>query len=106
VFGVFGRWFEVAGGVPLQPAEEEGKSLFELGDGQWNIPELRELLEEILREGAPFEDYLVEHRFPNIGHKRMLLNASLLEEDENAEGRILLAIEDVTEKNLSERRNQ
>jgi two-component system CheB/CheR fusion protein len=81
----------------VQPEETEGQSLFELGNGQWNIPELRNLLMEILEHHRAFEDYRVEHRFPKIGFKKMLLNGRHLQEPDPAANRILLAIEDVTE---------
>ena len=79
------------------PAETEGQSLFKLGNCQWDIPELRKLLEEIIEQEKTFQDYRVEHRFPQVGFKRMLLNARLLHEGDKKEARILLAIEDRTE---------
>jgi two-component system, chemotaxis family, CheB/CheR fusion protein len=75
----------------------EKNTLFELGNRQWDIPELRLLLDEIIEKHKPFQDYLVEHRLPEIGFKRMLLNARLLQDEDGNEHRILLAIEDVTE---------
>ena len=81
----------------------EGASLFELGNGQWDIPELKALLERVVSEDEAFEGYLVEHRFSEIGLKRMMLNARMLREEQKEKARILLAIEDVTEKsNTSE----
>ncbi|MBI4775203.1 MAG: PAS domain-containing protein [Deltaproteobacteria bacterium] len=76
--------------------ETEGKRLFELGNRQWDIPELNKLLQEVIEHNQCFQDYLVEHRFPEIGFKRMLLNARMLRERERDQDRILLAIEDVT----------
>jgi len=70
--------------------------LYELGDGQWNIPSLRELLEKILTTNASFQDFGVEHDFPGIGHKKMLLNARRVHREGIDTGRILLAIEDTT----------
>jgi hypothetical protein len=55
--------------------ETENKFLFELGNGQWDIPELRKLLEEILPKKKVFNDFEVSHEFPKIGLKIMLLNA-------------------------------
>ncbi len=75
----------------------EKNNLFELGSRQWDIPELRKLLHEIIEQDKSFQDYLVEHRFPEIGFKRMLLNARLLRDEGGNEDRLLLAIEDVTE---------
>jgi nitrogen fixation/metabolism regulation signal transduction histidine kinase len=80
------------------PESTEGKRLFELGDGQWDIPELRKLLKEIITRRNAFDDYRVEYRFPKIGFKKMLLNARYLQEENEAENKILLAIEDVSHK--------
>jgi two-component system CheB/CheR fusion protein len=77
--------------------ETEGKSIFELGDRQWNIPRLRELLERISGVHSSFEDFEVEHTFPRVGHKIMLLNARRLRMESEGTEKILLAIEDVTE---------
>ncbi len=72
------------------------KSIFELGNGQWDIPELRQLLEKVLPEKESFEDFEMEHVFPEIGKKKMRLNARIIHEGGVAKERILLAIEDVT----------
>src|SRR5659263_535653 len=53
----------------------EKKRIYDLGNSQWDIPALRELLEKILPESTQLEDFEVAHDFPEIGHKRMLLNA-------------------------------
>ena len=87
------RFYETFG---TSPGETEGKILFELGSRQWDIPALRKLLQEAAQQGKTFEDYPVEHRFPEIGFKRMLLNGRLLREEQQEESKILLAIEDVT----------
>ena len=75
----------------------EGRRLFDLGEGQWDTPELRELLQETLEKHQAFEDFRVEHSFPDAGIRKMLLNARPLIE-ESGENRILLAIEDVTDR--------
>jgi two-component system CheB/CheR fusion protein len=80
------------------PESTEGKSLFELEDGQWDIPELRKLLKEIIAKRHVFDDYQVEHRFPKVGLKKMLLNGRYLQEEDGAGNKILLAIEDVSDK--------
>jgi len=80
------------------PQQTEGMSLFELGDGQWDIPELRSLLAQTTEEHKTFDDYRVEHRFADFGLKKMLLNARHLQEDRKDQNRVLLAIEDVTDK--------
>jgi two-component system CheB/CheR fusion protein len=77
--------------------ETEGRFLYDLGNGQWDIPELRRLLEEILPKDAEFQDYEVEHEFPDIGWKSMLLNARRIHRAGHPLKKILLAIEDVTE---------
>ena len=82
----------------VRPEDTEGVLIYDLGDRQWDIPKLRELLEKIVPENSSFEDYEVEHKFPKIGHKKMLLNArSIFRKTEGAQ-LILLAIEDVTGK--------
>jgi two-component system, chemotaxis family, CheB/CheR fusion protein len=80
----------------VQPESTEGVLLYELGNGQWNIPSLRQLLEKILSSNASFQDFAVEHNFPEIGHKKMLLNARKLHRQGVDTDRILLAIEDTT----------
>ena len=77
--------------------ETENRLLYELGDGQWNIPCLRTLLAEILRSQTPsFHDFEVEHDFPVLGPKTMLLNARRFPQDSKYPELILLAIEDIT----------
>ncbi len=76
--------------------ETVGKLVYDLGNGQWNIPDLRRLLEEILPESASFEDFEVEHQFPFIGHKKMLLNARRMERESRQSALILLVMEDLT----------
>jgi nitrogen-specific signal transduction histidine kinase len=75
--------------------------VYELGNGQWNIPTLRKLLEEILPQNKFFKDFEVMHDFPVIGEKSMLLNARQIHFTENTSPElfppiILLAIEDIT----------
>lgn len=84
--------------------ETEGKKLYDLGNGQWNIPELRKLLEQILPTNNPVTDFEVEHDFPHIGKKKMLLNAHRIELEGQYKDRILIAIEDVTERRAIEQR--
>ena len=81
-----------------------GKHLYELGNGQWNIPKLKELLVTILPTNNPVENFEVEHDFPYIGKKLMLLNAHRIELQGQYKDRILLAIEDITERREIERR--
>jgi two-component system CheB/CheR fusion protein len=77
--------------------ETENAVLFGLGNGQWNIPALRTLLEEVLPRDSQFQDFEVSHEFPGIGHRVMLLNARRLHDGDSRAGMILLAFEDATE---------
>ena len=77
--------------------ETEGMPLFELGNKQWEIPELRILLENILAKNSYFENFEVTHVFPKIGHKIMLLNASRIIQKTHRKKLILLAISDITD---------
>ena len=84
----------------MERKETEGRYLYELGNRQWDIPELRAMLEEILSENTSFEDFEVEHDFPSIGRRVMVLNARRICRGGNETQLILLAIEDVTERVL------
>ena len=75
-----------------------GRSLYEIGNRQWDIPGLRELLETILPRDQSFEGFGVEHDFPGIGHRRMLLNARRITGKTGATQLILLAMEDISER--------
>ncbi len=86
------------------PADTEGRVVYDLGDGQWNIPRLRTLLEDILPHSNHFQDFEVEHVFPTIGERIMLLNAHRVKDVK--EPLILLAIEDVTVRRHAERLQQ
>jgi len=85
----------------VTPEMSENTLLFDLGNRQWNIPKLRELLEEVLPEKTSIEDFEVEHDFPAIGRKTMLLNARRIRSKTGAT-QILLAIEDITERKRAE----
>ncbi len=78
----------------VSPKETKGRLIYDLGNRQWNIPALRKLLEDILPKKSVFNDYEIEHDFEDIGPKTMLLNARRLDNVQ----KILLAIEDVTER--------
>jgi two-component system CheB/CheR fusion protein len=82
--------------IPTEDAA--GRLIYELGNGQWNIPRLRELLEDILPGHTTFNDFEVTHEFEGIGRRTMLLNARALRDISGQPARILLGIEDVTEK--------
>jgi two-component system CheB/CheR fusion protein len=90
------------------PPETEGRLLTDLGNGQWNIPRLSTLLHEILPTNHAVHDFEVEHVFPRIGRKTLLLNARrlLLEGQPVTEHRLLLAMEDITERRVAEKQVQ
>ena len=78
--------------------DTEDRLVYELGNKQWNIPALRELLDDILPNKTKFENFELTHVFPNIGERSMVLNAREITRDKEDEKLILLAIEDVTQK--------
>ncbi|MHB0960061.1 MAG: PAS domain-containing hybrid sensor histidine kinase/response regulator [Pirellulaceae bacterium] len=86
----------------VTPEETEGCLIYDLGNGQWDIPKLRELLQTILPQNTVFNDFEVEHEFPSIGRKTMLLNARRVHGEGDHAGLILLAIEDITERKQAE----
>jgi PAS domain S-box-containing protein len=81
----------------VKPEETVGQLIYDLGNKQWDIPKLRELLENILPQKATFDNYEVEHDFTTIGRRIMLLNARQIQRVLGKERIILLAIEDITE---------
>jgi PAS domain S-box-containing protein len=81
----------------VQPAEAEGRLIYEIGNHQWNIPGLRQLLEDILPRNSTFNNFEVTHDFESIGRRTMLLNAGTLSGPNGQPGRILLGVQDVTE---------
>ena len=82
----------------VRPQETEGKLIFEIGDNQWDFPKLRKLLQEILPGNTSFDDLEFEHEFPKIGRRTMILNARRIHDGESKMHKILLAIEDITER--------
>ena len=82
----------------VKPEETEGQLIYNLGNDQWDIPKLRELLETILPQKTTFDNYEVEHDFATIGKRVMLLNARQIQRALGKERIILLAIEDITER--------
>src|SRR6478735_4872275 len=80
----------------VSPQDTQGRLLYELGDGQWDIPALHLLLEKIIPEQGVMEDYEVEHEFPGIGRRTMRLNARKVFYEKGSHTTILLGIEDVT----------
>ncbi|MBU3918051.1 sigma 54-interacting transcriptional regulator [bacterium] len=87
----------------VQPDKTEGLLIYDIGNRQWNIPKLRELLEDILPQNSVFNDFEVEHHFETIGRKIMHLNANRIDRKSDKTQLILLAIEDVTEREIYKR---
>lgn len=87
----------------VTPENTEGTLIYNLGNGQWNIPKLRELLEDVLPQNSVFNDFEVEHSFESIGQKIMHLNARKIYPQPSHAQLILLAIEDVTEREYYKR---
>lgn len=77
--------------------ESIGESLYRLGNNQWNIPSLRELIEEIIPKNNPIRDFEVEHVFPDIGKKSILLNAHRISLESQKDDLIVLTMADITD---------
>ncbi len=90
----------------VDAAHTHGCLLYALGDGQWNIPALRLLLETIIPQQTAMEGFEVEHDFPEIGRKTMLLNARMVTYADKATSNILLAFKDITERRRIEKDKQ
>lgn len=86
----------------VDPAATEGRLIFELGNGQWKIPKLRELLEDILPGKTVIKSFEVAHDFESIGRRIMLLNARRMENEAGTPERIVLVVEDITERKRAE----
>jgi two-component system CheB/CheR fusion protein len=87
----------------VTPEETEGQLIYDLGNHQWDIPSLHTLLDEIILHNTVFQDYEVEHTFPTIGQKTMLLNARRVRRESDNVRMVLLAIDDITERRQAER---
>jgi two-component system CheB/CheR fusion protein len=85
----------------VSQAQTETSSIFDLGNGQWNIPQLRSLLEKVLPESNQIDNFEVEHTFEKIGRKTMLFNARKIRRTDEQQ-MILLVIQDITERKLFE----
>ena len=86
----------------VTPEDTAGKLIYDLGNRQWNISKLRVLLEEIVPRNNHFQNFEVDHEFPAIGRKIMLLNARQIYSKGIAAQMILLVIEDITERKKAE----
>jgi chemotaxis protein methyltransferase CheR len=87
----------------VTPEDTQGSLLYALGDGQWDIPELRVLLEKIIPEQGDIKGHEVEHEFPGLGQRTMRLNARQVFYEGGSHATILLSIEDVTDRRILER---
>jgi two-component system, chemotaxis family, CheB/CheR fusion protein len=86
----------------LKPAEMEGRLIYELGSRQWDLPRLRQLLEEIIPRDSFFNDFEITRELPGLGARALVLNARRLDNPEGGPERILLGVEDVTERKEAE----
>ncbi len=85
------------------PMRSKGVTIYDLGNRQWDIPKLRELLENILPENSKYDDFELEHNFGTLGHKILHLNAKWIFRDNNQTQLIFLAIADVTDLEYNRR---
>ena len=82
----------------VKPEETEGRFIYELGNRQWDIPKLRQLLEGILPKTTSFDNFEIEHDFPRIGKRTILLNACRVYMQANSTKLIIITIKDITER--------
>ena len=82
----------------VKPEKTVGELIYNLGNYQWDISKLRELLEDILPKTTSFDNFEVEHDFPDIGKRIMLLNACRIYLESNSTKLIILTIEDITDR--------
>jgi PAS domain-containing protein len=82
--------------------ETENRLVYDLGNGQWDIPRLRTLLNEVLSNDRPVQGFEMEHNFPDIGQRTMLLHARKFSPEPSTAPLIMLAIEDVSERRRHE----
>ena len=82
----------------VNAGETEGRFIYDLGNHQWDIPKLRHLLEEILPKTTSFDNFEIEHDFPHIGKRIMLLNACRIYMEANRTKLIIITIKDITER--------
>ncbi len=86
----------------VEQRDTEAKLIYKLGNGQWDIPALRKLLEDILPKNTFFKGFEVEHDFPSIGHRTIILNARHIHSRDKTTSElfppiIMIAMEDVSE---------
>ncbi|HEY7219863.1 MAG TPA: chemotaxis protein CheB [Candidatus Binatia bacterium] len=81
-----------------KPADTQDRSIFDIGSGEWNIPALRELLNDLVANNKAFSDHEIEHEVPGLGKRAVLLNAKRIDRESGQSQLILLAIDDITER--------
>jgi two-component system, chemotaxis family, CheB/CheR fusion protein len=86
----------------ISPAETNGRLIYDIGGGSWNIPRLRHLLEDVVPQNSFFNDFEVTHTFAKIGRRSLLLNARMLNAADGKPKEILLGIHDITERQQAE----
>ena len=86
----------------ISPADAVGRTVFELDHGQWDIPRLRQLLQDILPGNSSFNDFEVTHHFAHRGRRTLLLNARTLKQDPGHREKILLGFQDITQRKQDE----
>jgi two-component system CheB/CheR fusion protein len=86
----------------VAPAETVHRFIYDLGNGQWNIPKLRNLLERVLSQKEAVTDFEMAHDFESIGYKTMLLNARIISSTDDSQPMVLLAVDDITERKQAE----
>ena len=84
-------------------AEAHGRRVFELGQHQWDVPALRHLMEKVLPENKPIENFEIEDDFPGLGRRVFCLNARKISQPGNHTSRMLLVFEDITDRKQRER---
>jgi len=87
----------------ITEAEARGRRVSELGQHQWDVPALRNLLEKVLPEDKPFESFEIEDEFPGLGRRVFNLNARRIDQPGNHTHRLLLVFEDITDRKQRER---
>jgi two-component system CheB/CheR fusion protein len=89
------------GTFQVSPEETENKFVYDIGNGQWDIPQLRKLLEEIIPRNKYFKNFEVDHVFPGIGRKIISLNARRIYQEGKSTEKILLVFEDITGRRMA-----
>ena len=86
----------------ISEAETRGRRVSELGQHQWDVPALRELMERVLPENKPIESFEIEDNFPGLGRRVFNLNARKISQPGNHSHRMLLVFEDITDRKQRE----